>query len=263
MATPKNKLVRRAAWIYSACGLFVIGIAVAYVLAKRAHGTVDPETLCRIDKPRGEQFVVLIDRTDPMKEGLLNIVLEEIASVKDTIPKNAMLSVYLINAQSAEMMSPEFCLCNPGNGDDESWLYKNPKRIRAKWEASFGAPLRAALEPLREIETAESSPILEALGVVTSLQSFRECEARRTIIVYSDMLQNTGWYSHYRDRNFAHPPNAEIGNIAGSLTGVDIRIRYIDRVEYRGLQTEEHRQFWRDALTRLGARSIEILRVKA
>lgn len=257
----KKDLDRKAIRILIICGLFIVALFVMYGLASRQLGLIDPDTLCRNDRPLADHTVVLVDRTDPLLGHIADTIFREINDIKDTLPKHAMLSIYQINAESAEVMAPEFCLCNPGNGDDESMLYKNPAQIRRRWEEQFGAPLSTSLNALREVAVAETSPILEALGVVGDLPKFREATNSRRIVIYSDMLQNMGWYSQYGAGANSMPPADQLGNVIHDLDGVDILIRYIERSKYSWAQGIDHQALWKEILMGMGARSVEIQRV--
>jgi hypothetical protein len=243
------------------CALFIIALIVMYSLASRQLGLLDEQTFCRKDRPLADHTVVLVDRTDPLLDHIADTIFREINTIKDTLPKHAMLSIYQINAESAEVMSPEFCLCNPGNGDDESILYKNPAQIRRRWEEVFGAPLSASLEALRDVARAETSPILEAIGVVGDLPKFREATGVKRIVIYSDMLQNMDWYSHYGSHSLRKPPEEHLRELVHGLDGVDIVIRYIERANSASIQGSRHQELWKEILMGLGARSVEIRRV--
>lgn len=257
----KKKKDQMAIRILIGCGLFIVALIVMYSLATRQLGLLDEKTFCRKDRPLADHTVVLIDRTDPLRGHIADTIFAEINAIKDELPKHAMLSVYQINAESAEVMSPEFCLCNPGNGDDESFLYKNPAQIRRKWEASFGAPLKTALNGLLEVAQAENSPILEAIGVVGDLPKFREAAGTKRLVIYSDMLQNMRWYSQYSSRGLRAPPADELHEVVHSLEGVDVEIHYIERSRYSEIQGSRHQKLWKEILTGLGAHSVEIQRV--
>ena len=257
----KSDLDKKAIWILISCALFIVALGVLYGLARSSLGVINPDTLCREDQPLSDHTVVLIDRTDPLYDHIAETIFREINQIKDTIPKHAMLSIYEINSESAQVMAPEFCLCNPGNGDDENFLYKNPKQIRARWEKQFGEPLSASLEALREVSSSETSPIFEAIGVVGDLPTFREAKGSRKLVIYSDMLQNMPWCTHYNWNGRNEPPMEKIRQMITGLEGVDVVIRYIERSGFAGIQNSEHKKLWKDTLLELGARSVDIRRV--
>lgn len=257
----KSDLDKKAIRILVGCVVFIIALCAMYGMARRSLGVVDPDTLCRKDKPLSDHTIILIDRTDPLPDHIANTIFREINQIKDTLPKYAMLSIYQINSESAEVMAPEFCLCNPGNGDDESFLYKNPKQIRARWEMQFGEPLSESLKALREIGRSDTSPIFEAISVIGDLPNFIGATGVRKLVIYSDMLQNMPWCTHYhlRDRQESHLE--ELEQIITGMVGVDIIIRYIERPSSAVIQGPDHQQLWKDTLYKLGARSVEIKRI--
>lgn len=212
---------------------------------------LDPESLCPENRAVSDHTVILIDRTDPLPKQIVETMFREINGIKDALPKYAMLSIYQINSESAAVMAPEFCLCNPGNGDDESFLYKNPAQIRARWERQFGQPLSEALDELRGVTQSATSPIFEAIGVVSHLPSFRDATGNRRLVIFSDMLQNMPWCRHYN--GFRHNVSLErIKQVAGTLDGVSVEIRYIEG-RSTTIQGTAHQQYWQHILEQLGA----------
>lgn len=260
-ANSKKNKDKVAVRILIGCSVFIIALFVMYGYASRQLNLIDADTLCRNDTPLVDHTVILIDRTDPLQGHIADTIFREINEIKDALPKYAMLSIYEINAESAEFMAPEFCLCNPGDGDDANFLYQAPKMIQQRWEKQFGAPLSAALDSLKMVAVAETSPILEAIGVVGDLPKFREATNVRRIVIYSDMLQNMKWYSQYGAGKGLKPPALQLREIIPDLNGVDILVRYIERSRYSRVQGSEHKALWTEILMGLGAKSVEIQRV--
>jgi len=256
----KPELDRKAYRILIGCGIFIVGLISLYAWASSSIVKLDPESLCPKGRPIVDHTIILIDRTDPIPEHIVETIFREINGIKEYLPKYALLSIYQINSESAEIMAPEFCLCNPGNGDDESFLYKNPAQIHARWEKQFGQPLSEALDAMREVARSETSPIFEAIGVVGDLPGFRDATGRRQLVIYSDMLQNMRWCNHYNGGRYEVSID-EIRRVMPDLHGADIEIRYIERSSTAAIQGPAHQQHWQETLRQLGAGRVTVRRI--
>ena len=85
-----------------------------------------------------------------------------------------------------------------------------------KWVEKFGRPLDEALTVLTQPAKGNQSPIVEAIGDVVSRRENRVPNGDRSLVIVSDMLQNSGQFTVF-------------GNGAGARDAERLR-RLLDKV---------------------------------
>ena len=102
---------------------------------------------------------------------------------------------------------------------------------------------------------ADASPIMEILQVV-SLSAFptESSDAKKKIVIISDMLHHTPEWSHYRGQmDFATLEQTPyFQRIRTDLQGADVQILYVRRNGMEKLQTKRHAFFWADYIDAIG-----------
>ena len=231
--------------------------ALAYYL--KQAGLHDGETPCASDQSV-PHTVILVDRTDPFTD-LHTMLLESAVEYGSAaLRRGERLSIFLIEARAPVRPAPILSLCKPNDGSDANWLYENATLLRSAFEKQFARPLTALVDQLHEPAQEPASPILETIRAVSLLPSFREAQARRKLIVVSDLLENTARYSHYTTtpdyQNFRRSPYG--ASVLPSLHGVEVELVYLPNQRAQKRQGRAHLTFWQSYLTEAGARAVEI-----
>lgn len=253
-------------FIIASCLVIVVLVIYSAWRAAEAARNFDGETLCRKDLPLKGHTVVLVDKSDFMAKEEIAALAARIQLIKRSgeLARNSLLTVLVVNGDTAGMLTPSFRLCNPGTKDDANALFQNPLFVQADFDDKFGRPLDDALKALMEPETTRTSPILEAIKHIADGSDFNKVQGPRRLIIFSDMLQNVPEYSHYgnvaRYEAFKGTPYQE--TVAARLEGVDVEIHYLDRPRDRLHQNAGHRKFWQDYFTDAGASSVKFLTSK-
>jgi hypothetical protein len=146
-------------------------------------------------------------------------------------------------ARSSPSFRPVSDLCRPPSRGNE--LYENNRKITRDFYQRFLAPVTATLEESLTTEVGERSPILESLQLISRSQEVED-GGHKTLIVVSDMLQNTAGFSHYRPRrgyaDFVRSGYAS--DVKADFRDWSVMVVYLRRYRDRQLQQGDHVDFW-------------------
>ena len=154
----------------------------------------DQDTLCPKTGPVGHTLV-LVDKSDPWSEVQAGRLKKLVKQIGDDLPADRMMSIYVFKDVFEPGFPPLIALCNPGRTASE--LIGNPRREYVKWVEKFGRPLDEALVVLTQPAKGNLSPIVEAVGDVVSRRENRVPSGDRTLVLVSDMLQNSSQFSFF------------------------------------------------------------------
>lgn len=226
--------------------MFIVAMGSVYVYVTGLPRP-DPVTLCHPKYPAKSHTILLVDKTDPFYDKTDEKLYELIVSEKDKLPQFDRLSLYLVTGLPAAPVELLFSLCNPGTRETAKWYYQNPARVHRQFEEKFVAPLLHAMNELRNVQTAQQSPILEAIQSISTIAGIPPTGPNRRLIIVSDMLQNVpGIYRHYDN----HDPYQDLRSTqyfkltAPSLHGMIVTVHYIAREKYKRHQGNWHQAFW-------------------
>lgn len=144
---------------------------------------------------------VLVDRTGATTESQLESLRSIFTNIKKSIRKNERLAAYAIDAEPAATPLTLIEACAPVSEQDASALTDNIKRVKQRFDDSFGKPLDDFIATLKRQKTESQSPILEVLQAVSASApaiNTAAGEPRRELVVFSDMLQHSYRASLYK-----------------------------------------------------------------
>jgi hypothetical protein len=169
----------------------VLLVGLIYFSVVSGRKSLDPVTLCPADPT--SITVLLIDVTDPMNPAQQQDFMNQLAGLKNEIPRYGQLTVVKVDATSRQLLTPVIIRCNPGTAEDTNSATGNPEKLKRQWEQDFSLPLDAAFDQLTQASGSETSPIMESIQSVnlTALQKPGIRDKPRRLIVVSDLLQNT------------------------------------------------------------------------
>lgn len=214
----------------------------------------DPDTLCRKTGPIGHTLI-LVDKSDPWSEVQAGRLKKLVKSVGEALPADRMLSIYVFNDSFEPGFPPLIALCNPGRTASE--LIGNPRRDYLKWVEKFGRPLDEALVALVQPAKGNQSPIVEALGDVMSRRENRVESGDRTLLVVSDMLQNSPQFTVFgnapgaRDSERLRRLLAKTWSDSGGA-GWRLQVHQVQGA-YDQQRLDQASSLWQPALRALGA----------
>ena len=153
-----------------------------------------------------------------------------------------------------------FRMCNPGSPQDRkptAVFTEGDVTAKMRW-LKFKERLDAALPKEPGGKSLATSPIIETIRFVRNeefpravdMGNTHQEESRYTLIVVSDLLQNTAQVSHYDGL-----PAVEglPQSMAISLSGIDVSVRYLRSQRDGRLQNGEHFAWWRRFFAEAGA----------
>jgi hypothetical protein len=208
-----------------------------------------------------DQTVILVDQSEGLTETHRRFAL---GFIKDYVADDARFSersrialftFSKLNFESPNSPSfrPGSDLCRPPSKGNE--LYENNRKITKDFYVRFLIPVTTALEESLTTEVGERSPILETLQLISRSQEIGD-GGRKTLILVSDMLQNTAGFSHYRDRrsyaDFVRSGFAS--DVKANFRDWSIVVIYLRRYRDRQLQQGAHVDFWQRYFHEAGAK---------
>lgn len=242
----KEELNRKGILMLVGAGVIVVALFAAQAILTMGRGDRG-EDLCLQGKPIKGHTVILIDTTDPLSAEENRQLRKRVEQVREKVAKDAKLSVFFIDDKSADMLDEQFCRCNPGSASDANPLVSAPRRIAKKWNTSFGTPLDSALHLASARPASRSSPIMEAITYVTEREDFAASIPGRRIVLISDLVQHSAVYSLLRGASTyaSFQRQARDEGMIPDLKGAEVEIDQLMRPNYRLVQTDRLRDFWR------------------
>jgi len=175
------------------------GLVYLYMDATANRVAIDADTLCPQSGIKA-QTIVLLDTTDALAEVTRSQVLNKLGDVVAELPRGGLLDIRVLNEDPGKTERLVH-LCNPGDGADLNGLTANPDLARKRWHDRFEAPVAQKLDAAVAGGEQQASPIMAALQQIAAEQLARKDQQviPTRIVVVSDMLEHTQFYSMFRD----------------------------------------------------------------
>ena len=175
------------------------GIGYFWLRANEAHVEIDTASLCPT-KGIAAQTIVLLDTTDALARVTQAEVINRLDELTASLPRGGLIDIRVLDADPDKTKSI-LTLCNPGSGSDIDPMIGNAELARKRWDTRFAGPVAAALSASVSGGAQDASPILSALQQIAAdrLSTKAQKAVPSRIVVVSDMLENTQYYSHFRD----------------------------------------------------------------
>lgn len=203
--------------------------------------------------------IILVDATDNIKTGDLNLLRQRVTGIGDELDMYAKFSMFELSGDDTGQprLTEVFSLCNPGRSDQVDTRSNSKRRARYRFKERFQEPLETSLETLAGLQEGQSTPLLESLQRLTLRPDFDSDVANRELLIVSDLLHHTPEFSQYAS-NYSYDTlrDASTPAIVSDLRGVDVEVFYVRRDGLSGLQSVKHRSFWKDYFTSSGATMI-------
>lgn len=177
-------------------GYWLIGVVAAlgftFVTAKvMADRKPKPDDDNCVGTPRSNTVVVLDESERVTEQTIAEMRARALSYVMDSVPVNERVTVFTIGDLSKRSLKPAFSACRPQSEGNR--LTENVKAIEKRFRERFQAPLDSALSAPPG-DTRES-PIAQAITDISLSQYLRG--ERNTLLVFSDMLENTDRFRLY------------------------------------------------------------------
>jgi hypothetical protein len=222
---------------------------------------LDTATMCPQEGPSSVS-VVLLDTTDILTPVQRADVIKHLDDLKDSIPRFGQLELFAVAPGGDRLIDATMNLCNPGRGNESSWIYGNPHQAERRWQQRFSQKTDSELDALLRPHPAQTSPILESIQQV-ALEAFagdKLADVPKQLIIVSDLLQNTAQISQYEcielfDR-FREDPY--YFKVRCDLRGVAVRILLLNRPQNGAGRRTQLIKFWKQYFADAGATNLEV-----
>lgn len=213
----------------------------------------DAETLCPRTGPVGHTLI-LVDKSDPWSPVQAERLKRLVKQVGEALPADRLMSVFVFNDAFEPNFPPLLALCNPGRTASE--IIGNPRRDYVRWVEKFGRPLDEALAVLAQPAKGNLSPVAEAVGDVLSRRENRVASGDRSLVLVSDMLQNSAQFSFFGNSTAARDPERLkrlVGKVWQDADGASWRLQ-VHQVQgvYDAQRLEHASSLWQQAFRGLG-----------
>lgn len=232
----------------------IFGVSAFYVATLRGQQELDSATLC--PAMSSTMAVLVVDVTDPMNAPQKQDFLNQLARLKNAVPRYGQLTIVRVDAAAGGLLRPVITRCNPGTAADTSDLKGNPAKLQRQWEEGFSKPLDEAFASITEASGSETSPIFEAVQSVglTELQKPGREGVPKQLILASDLLQNTPTISFYQGlpdpTDFVR--SDAFRRVRTNLQGVKIELWQIQRLDSSKTQPRALSELWEKAINEMG-----------
>lgn len=154
--------------------------------------------------------VVLLDLSEQISTQTLNeIRARALAFIRDSTAQNELVSVFTVSDLSRDSLAPTIALCRPPESGNR--IVQNVQVIERGFRERFTLPIEQALQ--FEPGNGAESPIAQSLIDISRTRYLRG--RRNTLLIFSDMLENTHEYSLYGCRD----PSTVVSRFRASRRG--------------------------------------------
>ena len=210
MSRRKKRQQRQAIKNFVMVAMILAG--VGYIVYTLQPTPYDEKTLCLVSDELPAHTAVIVDKTDEYSAEQAELITDLVRRTSDRLAPNERFTLFELDERGQFDARGEFSLCNPGRGDQVNPLFSNPQQMEERYAALFEEPMLNALADLVVPKEAPNSPILEALARLAQTEVFSEQAPSRSVVLISDMLQNSGIFTAYGGRGALPeqlPPAAE------------------------------------------------------
>lgn len=223
-------------------------VAVSVVIAASAMWGYTHQPLV----PLQFHQILLLDRSDP----LTLTQQEELRSIMQSIEWNApdmgRVSVFYLDNTSGAFLEPEASEVVPNRHQGN--LISNERIAEKRFAREFLPRITGAVLGVQNATNVQGSSIVETFVKICKRPDFSGAVGDRRILIFSDMLQNSGLCSEYVSQKNRQCTPDMLGTIMPDLHGVQVNILYLHRTAYNSLQTREHEAMWVSLFQNAGAK---------
>jgi hypothetical protein len=225
----------------------IAAVIAALIIAAAAQVAMANKSKAGPDNCTGEvtaNTVLLLDYSEQITDQTLDeIVARAMSHVDKQVRVNERVSVFAVSELSTRSLKPIVSLCKPPA--DGNRLVENVQQIHKRFRSDFEQPIRAALST--KPSDLKESPIAQALTDISLSQYLRG--STNTLLVFSDMLENTPKFSLYRcadpEKTIAAYREARAGAVERpEFKNTEVKLNIIPRLDLPRTTLKCRDQLW-------------------
>lgn len=239
-------------------GISALAVALCVTLAIISRDPPrDPANGCPLSHASPPAHtVILIDQTDRFSHDDLTYARALIRTEYAWLPINGQLTVRNIVSNPDD--ARDIVVCRMDDGSKVLGIGRNPKKVQKDFQRIAGAQLDKLIENLRAVNPQRNSPILEMISAVFDRPDFGNDIHKRRLILLSDMVQRSDFADHYAGARGYRLSASAREELKRDMSGVAVRIHYVQRRSLKRLQGEAHKAFWLRYMRDLGVTDIAL-----
>ncbi len=219
-----------------------------------------------------DQTVIAVDQSEALspshKRQVRELLLDYVANDNE-LPVRSRVMLYVfgkndfVSSSAGQSLTPSADLCRPPSSGNA--IYENQRKLDRTFRDGFMLPVYKAIDSSIELALGQQSPILETIQYISRTQDIKESvdnKHKKTLIIVSDLLQNTDAFSHYRPWTWDGFQQSTAPALKADLRGWTVRLVFLQRYgRDAGLQDQRHMDFWMRYFNDAGAKLERIDRV--
>lgn len=252
----------------------------SYWLARQWNPALSEADLCLVGKPPVEEVIIILDATDSWSPIQRARIAQELSAVQERIPRFARVTMYALESEVDGLPVPKLKLCNPGGvadyadfpliGEAGVQLVSNPDVIERRWKDGFVRQVDSVFAQQAAHTGTSRSPLMETIRGA-AIQAFGESHdsLKRTLYVFSDLLQHSDVFSHYTQTQWLQDDAVRLADLSrvGTtlLDGAEIHLYLVSRT-FTGQRPSQNRvdlvSFWDTFFSAQGATVVRVKRIE-
>jgi hypothetical protein len=196
--------------------------------------------------------LVIVDRTDRWDEAIGETITQLIEDAQRNTARYEKFSVVALDSNLST--HPLFSICNPGEPNFFTDLYKGRRYTKRDFDRRFVGAAESVVARVREPAQASTSPIVEYIHAWLGRDDFNDSIRKRRLILLSDMRQNSAHLSLYEslDREgLAALVAREMGEAGKNVT---YDVYFVAHGHDYNVPEGEVREAWRRAFAEISAK---------
>lgn len=233
-------------------------VVILFVLIILRDISPPPSISCDSPSELKSHTVFLFDFSDPITDDVAELIKNSIKEHQNSIENEGKLTLLRL---TRNLYESEASICKPPNPSDKirnkNWSCSesltgidSPRQDMADKFCEFSANMDKIIQKIEEgalKKSIPSSPLIESVSKISREADFT-AEKSRTIVLFSDLLQNTDKYSFYPGRGPSPVASEVVKNNNIDLSNVKVAVQYIQRQESANdIQRQQNaRKFWEE-----------------
>jgi hypothetical protein len=251
-----DRVHRRKNWIAGGALALVLaaaGGAMVFGARESVAAEREPKTGCLVHSAPPSATLAFLDVTDPLAADSGQRFTNLVTRMRDDLPRDGRLTIVPFGGDLGVSLAPVFDQCSPGRGSEANTLMEGASKVERHYQRDFGEKVSGAADQLTRAQPSEQSPITAQLARVVGDPSIRWEGQQRTLVIWTDGLENTAQSPVYKKGRVILPPPPK-----GLLAGV--RVEYVELVNPKAhaLQTPQLRKAWEQWFRDAGAEDVQM-----